>query len=92
LYILIYTLAARSPHAAEILEAKDRLVRALFDDTDRSVLEAVGAALKDGRDRGIPPERMARILVRASRGLAARANSPETLAADIEVLVERLLE
>lgn len=88
---LIYRLAAGSPHAAELLEAKDRLVRARFDAMDAAVLRAVSDALADGIDRGLPPGQLARLLVRASRGLALRAPSAEAMTADIALLVPRLL-
>jgi AcrR family transcriptional regulator len=88
---LIYELVTASPHAGELFEARDRLVRGVFDDMDRHILRAVTAALDDGVARGLPPARLARILVRASRGLATRADSAATLAEDIAVLVARLL-
>lgn len=88
---LIFRLASGSPHAAELLEAKDRLVRARFDALDAAVLAAVTATLDDGADRGLPPAVLARLAVRASRGLATRAADVEALEADIALLVPRLL-
>lgn len=88
---LIYRLVAGSPHAGELFEARDRLVRGLFDDLDRTLLARIAATLDDGRERGLPPARLARIVLRASRGLATRAEGMETLAADIEILVRRLV-
>ena len=89
---LIYTLITASSHAGELLEARDRLVRELFDDTDRVILKRITAALNDGVERGLPPARLARILVRASRGLAARVDSYEAMRRDIEFLVKRLVD
>ena len=89
---LVYKLVTASSHAGELFEARDRLVRSLFSDTDNRILERVAAALADGRERGLPPARLARILVRASRGLAARAESANALGKDIEFLVLRLVD
>jgi AcrR family transcriptional regulator len=88
---LIHRLVAGSPHAGELFAARDRLVRQVFDELDRTLLARVAAALDDGRDRGLPPARLARIVFRASRGLATRAEGVESLGADIEVLVRRLV-
>lgn len=88
---LIYRLAVDSPHAAELFGAKDRLVRSRFDAMDTAILRAVGDALADGIDRGLQPGQLARLLVRASRGLAQRAPSAEAMTADIALLVPRLL-
>lgn len=89
--LLLLTLVTASPHAGELFEARDRLVRALFDDTDRKILEQVAAALDDGVDRGLAPTALARVLVRASRGLAARTDNADMLSRDIEYLVTRLV-
>lgn len=89
---LIYTLITASSHAGELLEARDRLVRELFEQTDGIILKRIAAALNDGVERGLPAARLARILVRASRGLAARADNIEALRRDIEFLVTRLVE
>lgn len=89
--VIIYDLVGGSAHAAELFEAKDRLVRAAFDDTDRRILALVTAALAGGPDQGIDAGRLARITVRASRGLATRAENRATLAADIDMLIARLL-
>lgn len=88
---LIHRLVAGSPHAGELFEARDRLVRSMFDEMDRTLLARVTATLSDGRERGLPAARLARILVRASRGLATRADGAEALGADIEILVRRLV-
>ncbi|MGE3845841.1 MAG: hypothetical protein AB7I01_03120, partial [Gammaproteobacteria bacterium] len=76
----------------ELFEARDRLVRELFEDSDRRILARVTAALGDGVARGVPAARLARILVRASRGLAARAENADSLARDIEFTVLRLVD
>ena len=89
--VIIYDLVAGSAYAAELFEAKDRLVRAAFDDTDRRILALVTAALAQGPQQGLEAGRLARISVRASRGLATRADSRATLVADIEILIGRLL-
>ena len=89
---LVYKLVTASSHAGELFEARDRLVRSLFSDTDNRILERVAGALADGRERGLPPARLARILVRASRGLAARAESAHALGKDIEFLVSSLVD
>jgi AcrR family transcriptional regulator len=88
---LIWELVAGSPFAGELFAARDRLVRHLFDALDRRILAAVAAALADGVERGLPPARLARLVVRASRGLATRADGLPALAQDIEILVRRLV-
>lgn len=88
---LVFRLVAGSPHAAELFDARDRLVRARFDELDARVLGHVTRALDDGHDRGLAPPDLARLLVRASRGLAYRASATEALVADIARLVPRLL-
>lgn len=89
---LIYELVTGSPHAGELLEARDRLVRELFEDTDRQILKRITAALSDGVERGLPAARLARILVRASRGLAARVERPDAMQRDIEFMVTRMID
>lgn len=89
---LVYRLITSTPHAGELFEARDRLVRELFEDSDRRILARVTAALGDGVARGVTAARLARILVRASRGLAARAENADSLARDIEFTVLRLVD
>lgn len=89
--VLIYRLVAGSPHAGELFAARDRLARDVFDRLDRDILAQVTATLGDGIDRGLLPAHFARILVRASRGLAARAETEAMLAADIDTLITRLV-
>ncbi len=89
--VLIFRLVAGSPYAGELFAARDRLVRAVFDGLDRTLLARVAAVLDDGIERGLSPVHFARILVRASRGLAMRAESEAALAADIATLVTRLV-
>jgi AcrR family transcriptional regulator len=89
--VIIYDLVAGSAHAAELFEAKDRLVRAVFDDTDRRILALVTAAMASDPQQRLESARLARITVRASRGLATRAENRATLVADIDILIGRLL-
>lgn len=89
--VLIFRLVAGSPFAGELFAARDRLARDVFDALDQDILARVTVTLGDGVDRGLAPADFARILVRASRGLAARAEHSEALAADIRVLVTRLV-
>ena len=89
--ILIYELVRSSPHADELLAAKHELVRELFEDTDKRVRKAIARVVNDDSRGELSAARLARILVRASRGLAAGAESSAGLRADISVLVGRLL-
>jgi AcrR family transcriptional regulator len=88
---LIYRLVTRSPHAGELFEARDRLARSAFDALDVAILSRVTALLDDGVERGLAPARLARIVVRASRGLATRAENVDMLMSDIETLVQRVV-
>lgn len=90
--LAIYDLVSSSPHAAEIFAARDRVARDEVEQTDRRLLELISGALDDGIDRGLPPAHLARLVVRASRGLAARASDRDTLAADIAILVPRVID
>lgn len=90
--VAIYDLVSSSPHAAELFAARDRVARDEVEQTDRRLIELIGGALDDGIDRGLPPPRLARLVVRASRGLAARASDRDTLAEDITILVPRVID
>jgi AcrR family transcriptional regulator len=89
--LAIFDVVTGGPHADELLAARDRLAGAERELADQALLECIEAALDDGIDRGLPPAQLARLVVRASRGLAARASDRDTLAADIEALVPRVL-
>jgi len=89
---IILELITTSPHAGELFEARDRLVRGAFDAADRAILARIAAALDDGVERNIEAARFARMLVRASRGLAARVEDAAAMAADIQYLVVQLVE
>ena len=88
---LIYHLITRSPHAGELFEARDHLARSAFDALDKAILSRITALLHDGVERGIAPAHLARIVVRASRGLATRTENVNTLKSDIETLVQRVV-
>lgn len=90
--VAIYDLVSSSPHAAEIFAARDRGARDEVEQTDRRLIELITGALDDGIDRGLPPAHLARLVVRASRGLAARASDRDTLAEDIAILVPRVID
>lgn len=89
---LLLSLITASPHAGELFEARDRLVRDAFDTADRAILAAIEAALADGAKRDLPPARLARLLVRASRGLAARVENAAAMREDIDYLVKHLVD
>ncbi len=88
---MIYELVRSSPHAAELFAAKHELIAETFEETDTRVQKAIRGALTDSKLDGVSAVRLARILVRASRGLAAGADSTKSLRADIAVLVAGLV-
>lgn len=89
---LLLSLITTSPHAGELFEARDRLVRDAFDAADRAILAAIETALEDGVARELPPAHLARVVVRASRGLAARVENPAAMRDDIDYLVRHLVD
>ncbi len=88
---MIYELVRSSPYAAELYAAKHELIAEAFEDTDKRVQKAVRRALAGSKLDGVSAARLARILLRASRGLAAGADSAKSLRADIAVLVAGLV-
>ena len=88
---MIYELVRSSPYAAELFAAKHELIASTFEETDTRVQKAIRGALADSKLDGVSAARRARILVRASRGLAACADSAKSLRADIAVLVAGLV-
>jgi AcrR family transcriptional regulator len=89
---IILSLILNSPHAGELFEARDRLVRDAFDAADVAILARIEAALDDGVQRDVTPAQLARVLVRASRGLAARVTDVAAMRADIDYLVTHLID
>ncbi len=89
---IISSLILSSPHAGELFEARDRLVRGAFDAADATILVLIEVALDDGVQRDAAPAQLARVLVRASRGLAARVTDVAAMRADIDYLVTHLID
>ena len=89
---MIYELVRSSPYAAELFAAKHELIAEVFEDTDKRIQKAIRSALADSKLDGVSAMRLTRILVRASRGLAAGADSVKSLRADIAVLVAGLVK
>jgi AcrR family transcriptional regulator len=76
-FLYLYDVVTRSPHAAELLDSKGRLLADLFEAVDRKYQAHVAAVVADGvasgeldlTRAGLTPSAAAAFLVRAGHGL-----------------------
>lgn len=76
-FLYLYDVVTRSPHAAELLDSKGRLLADLFETVDRKYQAHVAAVLADGvasgeidlARAGLTPAAAAAFLIRAGHGL-----------------------
>lgn len=83
----VYELVRGSPHAHELLGAKDRLAAAPFADADARIVAALAEALAEDAALAPVAASAARTLFHGADGIAAQASDPLALARDLDDFV-----
>ena len=88
-HLAVFSRVRGSSHSREIFMASDQIAAEIFAELDRSLMEMLADALRDG-DRA-EPERIARVLFAASQGIAHQGHDADGAASDIRLIVTTLL-
>lgn len=90
---MIFEILRSSPHANELLAARDLYVREYFERFSATNHQTITRLLKqiDSNDLLVPPGRLAKLLIEVSRGLTQGATSAQQLKRDISLVVGKLL-
>lgn len=90
---MVFNIVRSSPHANEILAARDRLVREYFEGFNKRIEDTLRRLLKDLNEKKplASPARLAKLLIQTSRGLTQGATSAEQLKRDINLVIGKLI-
>ena len=91
---LIYNIVRSSPHANELLAARDLLVKEYFEQFNSDNEKTISRLIKQLDEKNIiaTPMRMARLLLQTSRGLTQGASDRKQLRRDIALVIGKLID
>ena len=91
---MIYDIVRSSPHANELLAARDLLVKEYFEQFNRNNERILTRLLKkmDRTKLLAPPSHLAGLLIQTSRGLTQAATNQAQLKRDIALVIGKLLD
>ena len=91
---MVYEIVRSSPHANELLAARDALVKEYFERLNTHIERLLVKLLKqlDKPSMDCPPMRYAKLLIQVSRGLTQGAATAKQLNRDIEMIIGKLLD
>lgn len=90
-HVIVFDVLHNSPFSDELFEAKNRVVAALIDELDRSLIAKIAACLHESGYTSDNAPHIAHLIFSACHGVAEHTQDLESATRDIEILVTAIV-